>query len=74
MIKTVKPVTYTTSQKRVIILSQEVSFYESKMNTYLTKSGQNANLWTFVIMTRVSAGIGRSRRATKFLKIKRIIF
>ena len=74
MIKTVKPVTYTTSQKRVIILSQEVSFYESKMNTYLTKSGQNANLWTFVTMTRVSAGTSRSRRATKFLKIKRIIF
>jgi hypothetical protein len=58
MIMRVKPITYTTNQKRVIILSQEVSFYESKMNTYLTKSEQNVNLWTFVTMTRVSVGLG----------------
>jgi hypothetical protein len=40
-------------------------------NLYLTKFGQNADLWTFCDHDQ---DIGGSRRAAKILKIERIIF
>ena len=38
---------------------------------YLTKSGQNVDFWTFC---NHDEGINESRKAAKFLKIKRINF
>jgi hypothetical protein len=40
-------------------------------NIYLTKSGQNADLWTFCDLNK---GIGWSRQAVEILKIEIIFF